>query len=132
MNISGYISLIGCLILVSLTQAQAKDSFVWKEPAEDAFPLTHAGIAVPVRIDENDHLGVHRAYRDLVDAVRQMEAYQAQSINRTATRYKPDRPGRHTLRFRALEPGVVLQKIIIDTGGLQPSYPGAPESKIIH
>ncbi|MCC8188417.1 MAG: glycosyl hydrolase 115 family protein [Bacteroides sp.] len=64
--------------------------------------------------------------------VRQMEEWQAQSINRTATRHTLDRPGRHTLRFRALEPGVVLQKILIDTGGLQPSYLGAPESKIIH
>ncbi|MCD8091917.1 MAG: glycosyl hydrolase 115 family protein [Bacteroides sp.] len=37
--------------------------------------------------------------------------------------------GKHRLRFRALDPGVVLQKIMIDFGGLKPSYLGAPESK---
>lgn len=35
----------------------------------------------------------------------------------------------HTLRFRPLDPGIVLQKIMIDFGGLKPSYLGAPESK---
>jgi hypothetical protein len=39
-------------------------------------------------------------------------------------------PGKHTLRFRVLEPGIVLEKILINTGGLQPSYLGAPESEI--
>ena len=37
-------------------------------------------------------------------------------------------PGAHTLRFWALEPGVVLQKIVIDLGGVRPSYLGPPES----
>lgn len=32
--------------------------------------------------------------------------------------------GKHRLRFRALDPGVVLQKIMIDFGGLKPSYLG--------
>jgi hypothetical protein len=36
--------------------------------------------------------------------------------------------GKHTLRFRILDAGIVLEKILIDTGGLKPSYLGAPES----
>ncbi|KAK6359636.1 hypothetical protein TWF696_000780 [Orbilia brochopaga] len=40
-------------------------------------------------------------------------------------------PGKHTLKFWALEPGVVLQKIVIDQGGVVPSYLGPPESKIL-
>ena len=37
-------------------------------------------------------------------------------------------PGRHVLKFWALDPGLVLQRIVVDAGGLQPSYLGPPES----
>lgn len=60
--------------------------------------------------------------------VRKMERWQAKSINQTITKHNFNQKGKHTLRFRVLEPGIVLQKIMIDTGGLKPSYLGAPES----
>ncbi|MGB4413549.1 MAG: glycosyl hydrolase 115 family protein [Paludibacter sp.] len=60
--------------------------------------------------------------------IRQMEKWQANSINETITRHKIATTGKHTLRFRALEPGIVLQKIMVDLGGLKKSYLGAPEN----
>lgn len=61
--------------------------------------------------------------------IRLMESWQASSINRTVTIHRITTPGKHTLRFRSLDPGIVLQKLMLDTGGLKPSYLGAPESK---
>ncbi len=39
-------------------------------------------------------------------------------------------PGYHTLKIWMIDPGVVIEKIIIDTGGERPSYLGPPESPL--
>ncbi len=56
--------------------------------------------------------------------------WQAEHIIKSVTKHKLINPGKHTLRFRVFEPGIVLQKIVVNTGGLKPSYLGAPESQI--
>ena len=56
------------------------------------------------------------------------EASVAQNAIIKTTPFTLTKPGRHTLHFYAIDPGVVLQKIVIDTGGLKPSYLGPPES----
>ena len=60
---------------------------------------------------------------------RLLESWQNTNINKTTSKLTVPSPGLHTLRFRVLNPGIVLQKILIDTGGLKPTYLGAPESE---
>jgi glycosyl hydrolase family 115 (putative glucuronidase)/glycosyl hydrolase family 115 len=40
-------------------------------------------------------------------------------------------PGPHTLKIYMVDAGVVLDKIVIDTGGLRPSYLGPPETRYV-
>lgn len=52
----------------------------------------------------------------------------AENIRRLRSTHRVDRPGQHTVKVWMVTPGVVLQRIIIDAGGVRPSYLGPPES----
>jgi hypothetical protein len=54
--------------------------------------------------------------------------WQGERIIKSVTNLSIAEPGKHTLRIRVLDPGIVFQKIMFDFGGLKPSYLGAPES----
>jgi hypothetical protein len=46
----------------------------------------------------------------------------------TMDEFKRVKEGNNTLKFKMLSPGLVLEKIVIDNGGLKKSYLGPPES----
>lgn len=55
----------------------------------------------------------------------------ASSVSNYITRVNADidlEAGNHSLRIWPIDPGVVLQKIVIKTGDVKPSYLGPPES----
>ncbi|WP_321286281.1 glycosyl hydrolase 115 family protein [uncultured Sunxiuqinia sp.] len=83
------------------------------------------GLRYAISVDggEEQIVNTNGAYRG------ELGKWQAVRINETITQHTIQNSGLHRLRIRVLEPGIVLQKILIDTGGLKRSYLGAPESK---
>ena len=55
--------------------------------------------------------------------------WQARRIIESKTEHNFDSAGAYTIRIRPLEHGIVIQKLVLNTGGLQKSYLGAPQSE---
>ncbi|QCR25177.1 glycosyl hydrolase 115 family protein [Pontibacter sp. SGAir0037] len=56
------------------------------------------------------------------------DKWVANNINIQTSKHTVKKSGEHVLKFWMVDPGVVLQKVVVDTGGLKPSYLGPPES----
>jgi hypothetical protein len=63
----------------------------------------------------------HNSQKDWAQAV-------SDGVRKTAATLKVEKPGYHTLKFRMVDPGVVLEKLVISQGNLPESYLGPPES----
>ena len=71
----------------------------------------------PQIIDALEHNELHDWEETVKDGVRTV-----------TTKTHVDGAGYHTLKFWMVDPGVVLQKLTVNTGGVKPSYLGPPES----
>lgn len=52
----------------------------------------------------------------------------ANNINVQTSQHQVKNAGKHTIRIWYMDPGIVVQKLVLDTGGLKESYLGPPES----
>jgi hypothetical protein len=57
------------------------------------------------------------------------EGWVSNNINQVVSTHQIDKPGKHTLKVWMVDPGVVVQRIIINCGELKPSYLGPFESR---
>lgn len=53
------------------------------------------------------------------------------SGNQTTSSFKVDKEGAYTLRIWCLLPSIIVQKVIVDLGGVRSSYLGPPESFLV-
>ena len=62
------------------------------------------------------------------DSPKAWEESVKDSVRISKSTHTLDKPGYHTLKFCMVDPGVVLQKLVVNLGGEKPSYLGPPES----
>jgi hypothetical protein len=67
-----------------------------------------------------DALGQH--------AAKDWETSVKDSVRKVKSTHALSRTGYHTLKFWMVDPGVVLEKLVVNLGGVKPSYLGSPES----
>jgi hypothetical protein len=70
---------------------------------------------------------------EMVDALehntlRDWETSVKDSVRKVKWMHTLQQPGYHTLKFWMVDPGVVLERLVVDFGGVRPSYMGPPES----
>jgi hypothetical protein len=69
----------------------------------------------------------------MVDALKQntnadWSKAVSDGVRRVSTALKIDAPGPHTLKVRMVDPGIVLERLVVSQGSIAPSYLGPPES----
>ena len=62
------------------------------------------------------------------DSNRSWEESVKDNCRKIKSSHTLDKPGYHTLKIWMVDPAVALQKIVVNTGGVRPSYLGPPES----
>jgi len=62
---------------------------------------------------------------------RLWNGWAANNIIIKTTTHTIRKPGKHTVKFWRISPAVVLQKLVLNTGGVKQSYLGPPETRMI-
>lgn len=62
------------------------------------------------------------------EGIREWEKVVAANARYGRSKHHLAQPGPHVLKIWMIDPGVVMTKLVIDLGGLKPSYLGPPES----
>lgn len=91
------------------------------------FHNTATGLQYGISIDDEQPQVVSINKDD--NNVHIWEGWVANAIIIKTTSHNIDKPGKHVLKYWMVSNGVVLQKLVIDLGGMKQSYLGPPETK---
>ncbi len=96
---------------------------VYLSPTQNFTGGTGLRYAISLDDEEPQIINIHED-----KSVRGWENTVANNISYQTTKHKIKEPGMHVLKFWMVDPGIVLQKIVVDLGGVENSYLGPPES----
>ncbi len=90
------------------------------------FHNAEAGLQFALSIDDDPPQLISLNKED--NNVRIWGQWVAGNIIVRTSHHRISKPGKHVLKYWMVNPGVVLQKLVIDFGGVKPSYLGPPET----
>jgi hypothetical protein len=95
------------------------------------FHNTDEGLQYAISIDDEapQIISINKEDRNTGTGI--WNKWVGESIIIKTSRHKISQPGKHIVRYWVVNPGVVLQKLVLDFGGLEPSYLGPPETRAI-
>jgi hypothetical protein len=87
--------------------------------------LPGAGLRYAVSFDDEvpQVVGVHANETQAV-----WERSVKDGVRVSTSKHVLERPGPHVLKLWVVDPGLVFEKLVVNTGGVRPSYLGPPES----
>lgn len=91
---------------------------------------TDSGLQYAISIDDETPqlLSLNKEDKNSISGI--WNRWVAENSIIKSSRHKIVGPGKHQVRFWRVSPGVVLQKLVLDFGGMKPSYLGPPETRI--
>lgn len=99
-------------------------------PRNNVFPTSGLHYAVSIDGETPQVVDIiHATGSDDGTMNNQWARNTSDNINVTTTVHQVDRPGRHTLTFWAVDPTVIVQRLVVQTAPLPYSYLGPPESR---
>ncbi len=93
------------------------------------FHNTANGLQYAVSIDDEapQIISINKEDKNSISGI--WNKWVSENIIIKTTGHYISKPGKHTVKYWMVNSGVVLQKLVIDFGSLQPSYLGPPETK---
>lgn len=91
------------------------------------FYRSETGLQYAISIDDETPQVINLNPED--SQVKIWEKWVANNVIVKTSSHTISKPGKHTIKFWMIHPGVVLQKLVLDFGGVKPSYLGPPETK---
>ena len=113
---------------VNITDTGTVKLHVYTAPSVD--PTHGKGLWYAISIDNEAPQKVN--IDPLIDNWRMaenvMEANSANEAKELISIHHISKPGKHIVKYWLVDPSVVVEKIVVDAGGVKPSYLGPPES----
>lgn len=92
------------------------------------FHNTPQGLQYAISVDEESPQIISINSEDKTTGSGIWNKWVSENIIIKTTNHKILNPGKHTIKYWMIDPGVVIQKLVLDFGGVRPSYLGPAET----